>query len=174
MTPEERAEVVEMLTAREITWREVVALGVIPAPQAHAAVEAALKHHLSIEARLAAAEVLDRQGRMPNLEQFLARQIRQLSEPRNGLRRALLMAERHPSYTIKQALLWASWNQTECAPECARLLLKLAGAAQEPLDAGVRQMLDNLGRHNSYFDRQAAFDNLCHRVGMHLDTSAGD
>jgi hypothetical protein len=174
MSPEERKKVCDLLTGRDITWREVVALAAIPTPEARAAVDEALKHHLSIDARLAAAEAMHQQGRMADLETFLARQIRQLYEPSNGLRRALLMAERHPSETIKQALLWASWNQTECAPECAKLLLKLTGAAPEPFAADVQQMLEKLGLHNSYFDRRAAFDNLCRRVGMELDTSAAE
>lgn len=30
-------------------------------------------------------------------------------------------------------------------------------------------MLGKLGLHNSYFDRKAAFEALCQRVGMTLD-----
>ena len=45
-----------------------------------------------------------------------------------------------------------------------------AGAAKEPFDAEVTQMLEKLGLHNSYFDRKAAFDELSRRVDMELDT----
>lgn len=174
MTAAERKKIFALLQGRDLTWREVEAFAAIPTADARAAVEGALQHHLSIDVRLAAAENLDRQGRMNDSEQFLARQIRQLHDPRQGMRRALVMAERHPTNTIKQALLWASYNQTECAPHCARLLLKLTGAGQDPADASTEQMLTKLGLHNSFSDRQAAFNGLCRRVNMELDSSAAD
>jgi len=167
MTAEERNEVVAFLTGRDATWREVDALAVIDTPTARAAVDEASKHHLSIDARLAAAEAMHGQGRLPDMDTFLAKQLRLLYQPSNGLQRALRLAEGHPSETIRQALLWASYNQTECAPECAKLLLALTGAAKEP---EVKQMIEKLGLHNSYFDRKAAFDALCRRVKMELDT----
>lgn len=170
MTAEERDEVVSLLTGRDATWREVDALAVIDTPAARAAVDEASQHHLSIDARLAAGEAMHQQGRLPDIDTFLARQLHLLYQPSNGLQRALRLAENHPSETVKQALLWASYNQTECAPECAKLLLALTGAAKEPFDADVKQMLEKLGLHNSYFDRKAAFDDLCRRVKMELDT----
>jgi hypothetical protein len=172
MTAEERNQVVTFLTGRDATWREVEALAAIDTPEARAAVDEASKHHLSIDTRLAAGEAMHRQGRLPDLDSFLAKQIRQLYQPANGLRCALRLAERHPSETVKQALLWASTNQTDCASECARLLLTLTGAAKEPFDAAVEQMLEKLGLHNSYFDRKAAFDEICRRVAMQLDPEA--
>jgi hypothetical protein len=174
MPAEEREELVELLTGREVTWREVEALAVVDTPEARAAVDAASKHHLSIDTRLAAAEVLHQQGRLPELDVFLARQIRHLDRPQNGLKRVLQLAGLHPSEVVKQALLWASYNQTACAPACAKLLLALAGAAKEPFDGAVEQMLEKLGFHNSYFDRQAAFEGLCQRVGMQLDPNAAE
>jgi hypothetical protein len=174
MTAGERKQLVSLLTGRDVTWREVEALAATNTPGAHAALEAASKHHLSIDTRLAAAEVLHRQGRMTDLETFLARQIRNLDRPANGLRRTLLLAERHPSEVVKQALLWASYNSTECAPYCASLLLRLAGAGKEPFDEAVQEMLRKLGLHNSYFDRKAAFEELCRVVQMDLNHDAAD
>lgn len=174
MTADERNKVVTLLTGRDATWREVEALAVIDTPKARAAVDEASKHHLSIDARLAAAEAMHQQGRLPDMGTFLAKQIHLLHQPTNGLKRALRLAESHPSETVKQALLWASYNQTECAPECAKLLLALTGAAMEPFDPEVTQMLEKLGLHNSYFDRKAAFDELCRRVGMEFDPQAAD
>ena len=174
MTAEERNQVVTFLTGLDTTWREVEALAVIDTPTARAAVDEASRHHLSIDTRLAAAETMHQQGRLPDLDTFLAKQLRLLYQPSNGLKRALRLAESHPSETVKQALLWASYNQTECAPECAKLLLALTGAAKEPFDAEVKQMLEKLGLHNSYFDRKAAFDELCRRVGMELDTAVAN
>lgn len=172
MMPVERKEVISLLADRDATWREVEALAAIDAPAARAALEAASKHHLSIDTRLAAAEVMHRAGRMRDLETFLARQIRHLDRPANGLERALRLAQRHPTDVVKQALLWASYNQTDCAPHCARLLLSLTGAARAPFDGKVEEMLRKLGFHNSYFDRKAAFDELCRLVRMELDHDA--
>jgi len=172
MNVAERKEIFALLQRRDLTWREVEAFDAIPTPEAREAIQAALQHHLSIDVRLAAAEALERQGRMENIETLLARQIRLLHNPRAGLKRALAMAERHPTDTIKQALLWASINQTECAPHCARLLIKLTGTAPEPLSAELEEMLTSLGLHNSYFTRQAAFEKLCKLVGIVFDPSA--
>ncbi len=175
MTKRERKQLVDLLTIRgEITWRDVEALAAIDTPEARAAVDAASKAHLLIDTRLAAAEVMNRQGCLPDLDAFLARQLRLLSEPANGLQRALEIARRHPSETVKQALLWASYNTTECAPHCARLLLTMAGVGKEPFDEKLKPMLDKLGLHNSYFDRKAAFDELCRLVKMDLDHDAGN
>jgi len=174
MNVAERKEIFALLQRRDLTWREVEAFAAIPTPDAREAVQAALTHHLSIDARLAAADTLERQGSMENVEAFLARQIRQLHDPREGLKRALTLAEQHPTDTLKQALLWASYNQTECAPSCARLLIKLTGAAPQPLNKDLEQMLADLGLHNSYFTRQAAFEKLCKLVGIEFDPSAAD
>jgi hypothetical protein len=175
MPKRERKELVDLLTSRgEMTWRDVEALAAIGTPEAQAAIDAASQDHLSIETRLAAAEVMIREGRLPDFDTFLARQIRQLNNPANGLQRTLEIAARHPSESVKQALLWASYNSTECAPHCAALLLTLAGAAKEPFDDKVKAMLQKLDLHNSYFDRKAAFDELCTLVRMELDTNPPD
>jgi len=145
-----------------------VALGQIDTPDARAEVDAAFRDHLSADRRLAAAEIMHSQGRLPNLENFLATEIRNLDRPANGLERALRMAELHPTDEVKHALLYASYNATECAPQCARLLLLLSGSAKEPFDGNLQDMLRKLDLHNSYFDRKAAFDQLCRIVGMTL------
>ena len=111
---------------------------------------------------------------MAEFDTFVARQIRNLDRPANGLERVLRAAADNPSDSIKQALLWASFNRTECAPFCAALLLKLTGAAAEPFDEKVREMLDKLDLYNSSFDRQAAFAALCALAGMVLDPDAED
>jgi hypothetical protein len=173
LTGRERDQAVKLLIGRDVTWREVLALGEINTPEAQAALKAATEHHFSIDTRVAAADLLERQGRFSGLDDFLARQIRLLDRPANGLERALLAAERHPSEAVKQALLWASYNQTECASHCARLLLKLAGKASQAAGADAELMLTKLGMNNSYFDRKAAFEELCKRVCMELDHQAG-
>jgi hypothetical protein len=157
-----------------MTWREVEALAMFPTAEARDLIREGLTHHLSFDVRLAAADALERSGSMEGIERFLARQIRQLHNPREGLKRALVMAEHHPTDTIKQALLWASYNQTECAPLCARLLIKLTGAAPEPLSKDLEKLLEELGLHNSSFTRQAAFERLCKLVGIVFDPSAAE
>ncbi len=169
MTPEEWQEVVEMMTGRDVTWREVEVLSAIDLPAARAAVEAASKHHLSADTRLAGAEAMHRQDRLPAFEEQLALQIRRMNRPADGLARALRLAEEHPSETIRQALLWASYNQTECAPSFASLLLRLTGAASEPFDEKVQAMLRSLDLHNSSRTRDAAFGELKAMVRMELD-----
>jgi hypothetical protein len=109
------------------------------------------------------------QGRLADLDGLLAREIRNLHRAKDGLARALRLAERHPSETVKQALLWASYNATECAPHCAGLLLTLAGAGKPPFPEPLTQLLRKLDLHNSSFDRKVAFDDLCRLVGMELD-----
>ena len=170
----QRDQAVSLLTDRDITWREVEALAAIDTPQARAAVAAAAQHHLSIDTRLAAAAVMHQQGRLAEVDKFVARQLHLLDRPANGMARALAMAERYPSEVVKQALLWASYNSTECAPECARLLIRLTGAAREPFDENVQKILLKLDLYNSYFDRKAAFDELCRLTAMKLDASASD
>ena len=175
MTKRERKQLVDTLTQRgEVNWSDVQALEVIDTPEARAAIDAASQDHVSIDTRLAAAEVMHKQGRLPDLDTFLARQIRQLSQPANGLQRALELAKLHPSEKVKQALLWASYNSTECAPHCAGLLLTLTGVANEPFDDKLKPMLQKLDLHNSYFDRKAAFEELCRLAKMELDTSQSD
>ncbi len=170
-----QAQWVETLAQRgAMTPQDVEALAAIDLPAARAAVEAASKDHLSIDTRLAAAEVMHQQGRLPDLDAFIARQLRLIDRPANGLDRALRLAREHSSDKVKQALLWASYNTTECAPHCAALLLNLTCAAKEPFDDKIQQMLQKLDLHNSYFDRKKAFDELCQFVKMELDTSAAD
>lgn len=174
MNAAERKEIFKMLRERVMSWREVDALAMFPTEEARGLIREGLTHYLSIDVRLAAADALDRRGAMDDIERFLARQIRLLHNPREGLKRALALAERHPTDTIKQALLWASYNQTECAPHCARLLIKLTGAAPAPLSAEHEEMLTHLGLHNSSFTRQAAFEKLCKLLGIVFDPGASD
>ena len=133
-----------------------------------------MRRHISVDARLASAEEMERDGRFQNLEEVLAREIRRLSRPDDGLERALRLAAMHPSETIRQALLWASYNATPCAPHCAAQLLTMIGVGTEPFDADIALMLSKLGRHTSDAARNAAFAELSKRVGMMLDRSPQD
>ncbi len=172
MTAAERGEIVATLADREPTWREVEVLAAIDTEPARHAIDAASRSQLSIETRLAAAEVMHGQGRLPDLDIILAREIRNLSRAKDGLERALRLAARHPSEAVKQALLWASYNGTECAPHCAGLLLTLTGTGRAPFHDRLKLLLRKLDLHNSHFERKAAFEELCRLVGMQLDHGA--
>jgi hypothetical protein len=116
----------------------------------------------SVDARLAAAEAT---GDDTTIEIALAREIRKLSQAKDGLDRAMRLATTHATEGVKQALLWASYNSTECAPRCAETLMTLSGVAPDP------SILSRLGRHVSAFDLSAAFEELSQRVGMRIDYS---
>ncbi|AHG93881.1 hypothetical protein J421_6346 (plasmid) [Gemmatirosa kalamazoonensis] len=134
-----------------------------------AALREAVNDRLSIDRRLVAAAALHRIDPSFDLERVLARAIRALDRPANGLGRALTLAESHDTPAVRQALLWASWNATDCAPACAALLLKLTGADARAPDDMRRRVLAHLGAHSSYFERRDAFDALRALVGMELD-----
>jgi hypothetical protein len=169
--PEELEELVATLSGGDVTWRDVEALARIDLPAARQAIITATQHHLSIDTRLAAAEALHEKGEMPEIDLFLSRQIRELSRVSNGCTRALLMAEDFPTVAVKQALLWASYNRTECAMHCAGVLCYLCGVGKEPFDWDLRPLFLRLGDHESHFERQAAFDELCKLVNMQIDYS---
>ena len=145
----------------------VDALAQIDHPTARAAVDEASRQHLSVDVRLAAAEGLHARGTLPDLEPVLTRELRLLNRRTDGLARALRLAEASPTPAVKQALLWASWNQTECAADCARLLVKLVAGPDAV--AAMAAMLAGLDLHTSFFQRKTAFDALCQKTGMTLD-----
>src|SRR5688572_4178239 len=62
MTLDERESLVDVLTGREVTWREIEALAAIDSTRARAAVESASTNVGSADTRLAAAEAKHRAG----------------------------------------------------------------------------------------------------------------
>ena len=169
LAEDELEQLIDLMLRDEMTGPTVDGLAQIDHPKARAAVDEAAHHHLSVDVRLAAAEALHARGAFPDLEAVLVRELKILNRRADGLARALRLAEEHPTPAVKQALLWASWNQTECATDCARLLLKLVGGARAV--AAMADVLPGLGLHTSFFQRKAAFEALCQKVGMSLDPS---
>ena len=164
-------ELIDLILREGMSGPTVDALAQIDHPRARAAIDEAARDHLSVDVRLAAVEALHARGTLPDLEPVLTRELRALNRPADGLARALRLSEAHPTTAVKQALLWASWNQTDCAPECARLLARLVGGpgAMESMAA----LFPDLGLHTSYFQRKTAFDALCQRLEMTLEPGRG-
>ena len=165
----ELEEIIDLIIAEGLSGPTVDALAQIDHPRAQAVVDEASRHQVSIDVRLAAAEAQHARGRLADVETVLVRELRLLDRPTDGLARALRLAEANLTPAVRQALLWASWNQTDCAPECARLLLTLTRGKEAV--AASSAVLANLGLHHSYFERKAAFDALCETLGMTLDPS---
>jgi hypothetical protein len=167
LADDELEQLIDLMLRDEMSGRTVDGLAQIDHPKARAAVDEAARHHLSVDVRLAAAEALQARGALSDLEPVLVRELKVLNRRADGLARALRLAEAHPTPAVKQALLWASWNQTECASDCARVLLKLVGGAGAV--AAMADVVPGLDLHTSYFQRKAAFEALCQKVGMALD-----
>lgn len=168
----ERPQVLEMLQAREITWREVRALDALPLPQVVPLLEEASRAYLSASARLLAADALHRRGKLDRpIDEFLAQETRQLHQPDDACRHALELARKYPTHRVKQALLYASCLMADSAPPCAALLCELCGKAAGEDDPRIAPILSKLGLHQSSYNRQAGFAALCTYVGMALDTS---
>ena len=167
LADDEIEQLIDLMLRDEMSGPIVDGLAQIDHPKARAAVDEASRHHLSVDVRLAAAEALQARGALADLEPVLTRELKTLNRRADGLARALRLAEAHPTPAVKQALLWSSWNQTECAPECARLLLKLVGGPEAV--AAMTDVLPGLELHSSFFQRKAAFETLCQKVGMTLD-----
>ncbi|HEY1906658.1 MAG TPA: hypothetical protein VGG91_11490 [Myxococcaceae bacterium] len=163
----ELEQLIGLILQDGISGPTVDALAQIDHPRARAAVDEAARDHLSVDARLAAAEALHARGTVAELEPVITRELRVLNRRSEGLARALRLAAAHPSPAVKQALLWASWNQTECSADCARLLVDIVGGKEAV--AAMGPQLEGLGFHRSFFERKAAFDTLCQTLAMTLE-----
>ncbi len=180
MTRAEQEEALAILLKRSQTPREIEAIArlvrrgvTVPTDPIGDLERTAADAYAPAESRLAALEELNGLGRIPNYDERLAAEIRKLTRDGPGLTRALLMAEAHPTETIKQALLWASWNQTACSPFCAGLVCYLAGVSKEPFDFEQRDFFLEFNPHTNYFERKAAFDELLKRVRMEFRADQG-
>lgn len=172
MTDWELPHIADLMTAREVTWREIEVLDALDVPAAREALLAASRDRLNLGTRLYAAEALHQKGQLAKpMDEVVAAEIRNLHTISNGCVKALLLAEQYPSEAVRQALLWASYNATECSMHCAALLCFLRGVAKESFDWALRPLFLRLDLHNSSLERDAAFRELCALVKMELDTS---
>ena len=115
---------------------------------------------------LAAMEALHRAGALPDYDAMLAREICGLTTVANGCVATLLQAETYPSQTVKQALLHASRNRTECAMHCAALLCYLCGQTESAFEFAWRPFFLKFGIQESEETRLAAYQELCRITGL--------
>lgn len=163
----ERGDVVHLLASRTATWREIEALEQIDIPPAFMAIRRALRDSDSIVTRVAAAEALDRLGKLEApLDEIIAREILAFNADEDGCPRVLLAAEQHATDRVKDALLDASRKKTGCAMHCAALLCYLVGVAKEPFDWDLRPLFLRLGADEPDADRERAYAELCALVKM--------
>jgi len=141
MTDEEQQRASAMLAVRDVTWRELEAFAKLDLPECRAAIDRAAEDHVSVELRVRGAMWQAHAGRLQDLAEVLARELKRLSRSADGETILLLLAGEYDSPTVRQALLWASWNRTECAPNCAAQLLYQSGAAADPLALEHREVV---------------------------------
>ena len=118
------------------------------------------------DTRLAEAEALYKQGEQTDFDRVLATEICDLDTLADGCTRALLLAAEYPSERVKQALLYASNNRTECAMHCAALLCYLCGVTKEPFDMSLRPLFVKFDPSASALDRIAAREELLNLTRM--------
>ena len=131
-----------------------------------------LDGHRVLDVRLAAFAVLDRAGRLADADRWLARLVRHLHQPSDGLARALAMARARDGTAVRQALLAVALGSGPCATACAIELLAMVGVAREPFDAGTAAILAGLGPHVSSRDHAVAAEAFVHLAGITPDPDA--
>ena len=75
MSKQEQGEVIEMMSSREITWREIEVLELFKTAKAKEALKRASKDHLSVNTRLAAGGHAGEKGWSKALEESLCRRF---------------------------------------------------------------------------------------------------
>lgn len=181
MTAAERQSAFDLLRSQKQTWRETEAL-IVLAEHGVSRVDEWLislrqvldDPYQSEDDRLIALTALHRVKAIDDFEQRLAGQIRKLTDVGAALTRALLLAEEYPTDAVRQALLWATWNRTSCAPFCAGMVCYLTKITDEPFDLARRDLFLRFDRQTSYLDRKEAFAELCELVGMKFQPEQGD
>jgi hypothetical protein len=169
LADDEVVQLIDLMLRDEMSGPIVDGLAQIDHPKAHAAVDEASRHHLSVDVRLAAAEALHARGALADLERVLTRELRVLNRPSRRARPGSA-ARGGASHAGGEA--GAPLGQLE--PDrvrhgCARLLLKLVGGPGAV--AAMSAVLPGLDLHTTFFQRKAAFDAVCQSVGMTLDPS---
>jgi hypothetical protein len=167
MTDDERRQIQKLMLDRDIEWRELEVLEALDSTVAWRAIQRTFEQGGTIDVRLAAAQALERGGRLDSpIDDVLAAEILKLKTIEGGSTRALLMAETHPGEKVKRALLRAGGRKNEIAMHCAALLCYLCGKAKEPFDWDLRPLFLRLAPDNEEADRKAAYAEVCALVEM--------
>jgi hypothetical protein len=165
MTPAEQERVVaELKDKSNPDWRDVEIFEIAGTAEADAALRDALDHGPP-EARLHAMETLASQGKLPDVDERLAKMLDRVSAF-DGLDPALRMAEEHRGPKVRMALLRGAKLRPEVGVHYAAMLFYYAGITKEAFDWDHRPFFLRFGEDSSKEDRQAAFLELCERVGV--------
>jgi hypothetical protein len=169
MTPAEQARVVTELKSKgNPDWRDVEVFEIAGTPEADAALCEALDHGPP-EARLHAMQTLAEQGRLPDVDERLAKMLDRVSAF-DGLDPALRMAEEHRGPKVKMALLRGARSRPEVAVHYAAMLFYYAGLAKEAFDWDHRPFFLRFGEDTPPQDRKSAFLELCENIGVDPET----
>ena len=182
MTADERASVRKSLLHADPTWREIEALDALrDYAEAHpdedpgravSEIDRAMQRGATAPdrvTRLAAAETLHRQGKLPDFDRVIAREISDnMLKIADGCGPALLLAEQFPTGRVKQALLYASNFRSETAMHCAALLCYLCGKAKEPFDWSMRPFFMNFHENANSLTRCEGINELQALTGLTL------
>jgi hypothetical protein len=165
LTPDEHAEIVRRLGARrQQDWRDVDVYHAVGTPEALKFLQRCLTDRTA-GTRIAAAERLQERGLMPDLDDFLANELRHVGIV-DGMVVALRLAFKYPSETVKIALLEGSKSRKEVGPHYAAALCYITGVTNSDFEMSMRPFFLRFGDHNSAKDRAAAYLELCRMTGL--------
>ena len=167
MDQSEREQAEKRMLDRALEWREIEVLEKLGSARGWKAIRETFDDNRSIETRLAAAEALERGGKLGiPIDEVVTEAVLEIRDIGEGSTRALLLAERYPTERVKRALLQAAGRRSEIAMHCGALLCYLTGKAKEAFDWELRPLFLRLVPGNEETDRTAAYGELCTLVGM--------
>jgi hypothetical protein len=163
MTSIERDEIAELLINRETKeWFDFEALEHINTPRANAAINAALTHQ-SLDVRIAAMRYA--MGSDSQREKVLI-EVLEKRDIYSGLSDTLDQIEKFHTPAIIDALLRGALERDgEAAVHFAAMLFYIHGKADAPFDWNQRPFFLRFHTTNKK-DREAAFIELCQRIGV--------
>ena len=171
-TPEERAEIEQLLLSRAISdWRDVEALALIDSPRAQTALKKTLRHS-DIRVR---TSVLDYAPHLVPDDERTAALVTALqsAEFYGGLTQALDHVEEFHPPEVLDALLRGVLNRAgDVAVHFAAMLMFLHGKANEAFDWDQRSFFLEFNTDDGA-ERRKRFRELCERIGINAEEMIG-
>ena len=168
MTPQERDEARGVLAGRaRKDWRDVEALAALAGLGVTSAA-GDLRRGLDgddLTTRCRAAKTLHARGEMPDIDRFIADELRKLCNDQQ-MTAILGLAERHPTDAVRRTLLWCVKNRRPGSVHYAALLYYMAGLAAEAFDWDHRPFFLCFADDSPAVDAKAAFGELCEKLGV--------